>query len=67
MAKATPRRRSAGKAAPNNLVAMPTAPARKHAEVAKRAYEIFLARGGKHGLDLEDWLTAERELKHAAD
>jgi len=27
-----------------------------------RAYERFLARGGVHGHDLEDWLTAEAEL-----
>ncbi len=34
-----------------------------HEAVAKRAYEKFLARGGKHGNDLKDWLEAERELK----
>jgi len=28
-----------------------------------RAYEIFLARGGEHGHDLEDWLAAENEFK----
>lgn len=27
-----------------------------------RAYELYLARGGTHGQDLEDWLAAEREL-----
>ena len=31
-------------------------------EVARRAYELFLARGAGHGLDLEDWLEAERQL-----
>jgi hypothetical protein len=30
--------------------------------VAHRAYELFLARGGQHGHDVEDWLAAEREL-----
>lgn len=30
--------------------------------VARRAYEIFLARGGESGGELDDWLTAEREL-----
>ncbi len=34
-----------------------------HEAIAKRAYEKFLARGGKHGNDLKDWLEAERELK----
>jgi hypothetical protein len=31
-------------------------------QIEKRAYEIFLARGGEHGRDLEDWLTAEQEV-----
>jgi hypothetical protein len=30
--------------------------------VARRAFELFLARGGVHGYDLEDWFTAERQL-----
>jgi hypothetical protein len=30
--------------------------------VAQRAYELFLARGGSHGSDLQDWLDAERQL-----
>jgi DUF2934 family protein len=32
------------------------------ARIAARAYELYLARGGAHGSDWEDWLTAEREL-----
>jgi hypothetical protein len=31
-------------------------------EIAARAYEIFLKRGGQHGHSVEDWLQAEREL-----
>jgi len=31
-------------------------------QITKRAYEIFRQRGGTASLDLEDWLTAEREL-----
>ena len=27
--------------------------------LAQRAYELYLARGGEDGRDLEDWLTAE--------
>ena len=34
--------------------------------IALRAYELFLARGGQHGRELEDWLQAERELMDAA-
>jgi len=33
--------------------------------VARRAYELFLERGGEHGHDVEDWLRAERELAFA--
>ncbi len=37
-------------------------------EIAQRAYEIFRARGGEPGHDLDDWLEAESELlrEHAA-
>jgi hypothetical protein len=31
-------------------------------DVARRAYEIYLARGREHGHDIDDWLQAEREL-----
>ncbi len=31
-------------------------------EIAARAYQLFVARGGTHGYDIEDWLQAEREL-----
>ena len=34
--------------------------------IARRAYELFLARGEQHGHDLDDWLQAERELAEAA-
>jgi hypothetical protein len=30
--------------------------------VARRAYELYLARGAGDGQAMEDWLTAEREL-----
>jgi hypothetical protein len=32
-------------------------------DIRERAYQRFLERGGNHGQDFEDWLTAERELK----
>jgi hypothetical protein len=41
------------------LVAGPTVE-----EIARRSYEIFLARGGEHGHDMEDWLQAEDELRN---
>lgn len=30
--------------------------------IARRAYEKYVARGGAHGSDQEDWADAEREL-----
>jgi len=40
----------------------PQSATRSTDQVARRAYELFLARGGEHGHDVEDWLQAEREL-----
>jgi hypothetical protein len=31
-------------------------------EIARRAYQLYLARGREDGHDVEDWLQAEREL-----
>jgi hypothetical protein len=31
--------------------------------IARRAYEIYEARGGEHGADFDDWLEAERQIK----
>jgi hypothetical protein len=31
-------------------------------QISRRAYDLFLARGGEHGRDLDDWAQAEREL-----
>jgi Protein of unknown function (DUF2934) len=33
-------------------------------EIAQRAYELFVVRGRADGHDVDDWLIAERELKH---
>jgi hypothetical protein len=37
-----------------------------HSETSRRAYEIYLERGGLPGCELEDWLQAEYELQSAA-
>jgi hypothetical protein len=42
------------------------APPISPAEIAHRAFELFAARGGEHGHDVEDWLRAEQELSLAA-
>lgn len=31
-------------------------------QIARRAHELFLARGGLHGNDFDDWLQAENEI-----
>jgi len=31
--------------------------------IATKAYELYLARDGEHGHDVEDWLAAEVELR----
>ena len=31
--------------------------------VAKRAYELYEGRGGRHGADFDDWLEAERQIR----
>lgn len=33
-----------------------------HDEIRIRAYQIYLTRGGDHGLDEQDWFQAELEL-----
>jgi hypothetical protein len=32
-------------------------------DIRQRAYELFEARGGEEGHELEDWLRAEEEIK----
>jgi hypothetical protein len=32
-------------------------------DIRMRAYQRYVERGGGHGMDFEDWLEAERELK----
>jgi len=52
---------------PSGISPAPTTPrtevrAASDADIAKRAYEKYEARGRAHGFDLEDWTTASREL-----
>ena len=35
-------------------------------EIRRRAYEIYLERGGLPGDEIDDWLRAERELQKVA-
>jgi hypothetical protein len=31
--------------------------------IAARAFELYEARGGEHGRDLDDWLKAEQQIE----
>jgi Protein of unknown function (DUF2934) len=36
-------------------------------DVARRAYDLYLARGREHGHDVDDWMQAERELRASSE
>jgi Protein of unknown function (DUF2934) len=36
-------------------------------QVERRAYELFMERGGEHGHAIEDWVAAEKELTGRRD
>ena len=36
------------------------------AEIRRRAYQLYVERGGEHGRDLDDWLQAKREVESGA-
>ena len=51
---------------PRAATSLPNGPANvTERDIARRAYERYLARDGEHGHDIEDWLQAERELRDA--
>jgi hypothetical protein len=31
-------------------------------EIARRAYELYVQRGGENGKDVDDWVKAKKEL-----
>ena len=60
MASTTTTKASKKSAATRAAVSEPTQEA-----IELRAYELYVARGGDQGQDLDDWLQAERELREA--
>ena len=46
--------------------AVEIASAVSHDDIARRAFDLHCDRGRQDGYDLDDWLTAERELHGAA-
>jgi hypothetical protein len=47
---------------PRSTKASFTSPNPTHDDIARCAYDIFVARGSVHGSDVEHWLEAERLL-----
>lgn len=62
--KQTPQAPASAPARPTNPLSVAPAPRNSptHEQIARRAYEIFLARGGTPGNPEQDWFQAEREL-----
>ena len=57
----------AKESAPKSVKATSAKPTTTHKaptfeEIAKRSYELYLARGAQPGHEVEDWLAAEAEL-----
>lgn len=50
-------------AAPVRVEAAPAVAAPDPDRIARRAYQLWLSRGGVMGNPLEDWLRAEAELR----
>ncbi|WP_164006793.1 DUF2934 domain-containing protein [Pyxidicoccus trucidator] len=63
--KQTPHTPTGMSARPTNTEPVNSAPRNSptHEQVARRAYEIFLARGSTPGNSEQDWFQAERELR----
>jgi hypothetical protein len=53
----------AGSTATSNQATRALQPEPTTEQIAQRAYEIYQARGGTEGQDIEDWLEAERQLR----
>jgi DNA helicase HerA-like ATPase len=49
--------------APGDAVAARPSTEPSDDDIRARAYEMYLERGGDHGLDFDDWVRAERELR----
>jgi len=49
--------------APGDAIAARPSTAPTDDEIRARAYEMYLERGGHDGLDFDDWVRAERELR----
>lgn len=60
-------KRRSQSARPRAKVPGPVARSRNGDAIARRAYELFEARGGEPGRALDDWLRAERDVMGSKD
>ena len=51
---------------PESPTAVALAPEVTEGDIARRAFELYCERGRQDGLDVDDWLNAERELRDAS-
>jgi hypothetical protein len=58
-----PAQRERVQQAPGDAVAARPSTAPTDDQIRARAYEMYLERGGHDGLDVDDWVRAERELR----
>ena len=49
--------------APGDAIAARPSSEPNDEDIRARAYEMYLERGGHDGLDFDDWVRAERELR----
>jgi hypothetical protein len=66
MTRARSRRRDAGVESPISDLAETSTVGTTFDAVAHRAYELFFARGGEHGHDVDDWRQAEQEVRNTS-
>jgi hypothetical protein len=62
MAKTTTKPEAIATANDRARKTVPLATTIPESDIARRAYDLYLARGREDGHDVEDWLQAEREL-----
>jgi DUF2934 family protein len=63
MAKSQTKHDTVATAADQALSPSARPPKDNQREIARRAYDLYLARGSEPGHDIDDWLQAERELR----
>lgn len=61
-----PARHQQGNGGPSSEGALASGQAPSPEQIARRAYQMYLDRGGSPGRDQDDWYAAERELRAGA-